>query len=370
MSSVKFILVDDRRGFWHGSDAWRKAFPDTECVRIGNFRSDDNTVAALLKGLQAEGKSLDDREWPEVCIVTDANLGRSNLDGAELLESLRSAGKKWMRAVVYSLEPGLNDFCERLGQTIVRAVSNMGDRDAERIRRFLESGTFPRLDLIWGLWRYLTPLTFCLDVINANVKGAEKPLIFPKMKAYGMPESEMEKETFPFSPLLARNFTDGFKLFTTESAMLFLEESKNEFIELAAFSRGSQPDALGPEDQWRELVWALHPFESLNVLDVSGVGENDYPIHPLRVLWELIQTGGDQRLLLTYTASNLDSLKACERVWVRRRLAALGDRITMIRDDAEALMDLFRKCRQEMVKIRHIRDAAIEAEQDISSGRI
>lgn len=372
MSNVKFILVDDHRGFWHDSDAWRRDFPDAESARIGNFRPDVNAAVALLKRLQAEGKSLNDSEWSEVCIVTDANLGRSNLDGAELLESLRRFGKKWKRAVVFSIEPRLNNFGDRLGQTTLRAVSKTSDWDAERIRRFLESGIFPTLDPIWELWRYLTPLTFCLEVINANSKGYRKAISFPKMNSYGIPDSELEKDAFPFSPLLIQNFTDSFKLFASELAVVFLGESKNEFIKLATFSRNSQRDALdlNPEDQWRELVWALHPFESLDVLDASGFGESDYGIHPLRMLWELIQTGGDPRLLLLYTASNLDSLKACERVWGRRRLAALGDRITIIRDDAEALMDLFRKCRQGLVKIRRIRDAAIEAEQDISSGRI
>lgn len=371
MSSVKFILVDDRKGFWQGSRVWESAFPESISIRVEQFRHRDNAAAALLERLSAADISLDDRQWAEVCIVTDANFGHSNLDGAVLLESLYRGGKKWKRAVVYSDEPKLNDTCEALGPTIVRAVRKAVERDPNRIYRFFDLGIFPTLDPIWKLWQFLLPLIYCIEVSEAN----KEPLIFPKMRDYGMPESELAERDFPFTPLLVHNLTQEPILFATDTALFFCEESRSEFIQLATFSSHSQPkpSSISPEGQWRELLRTIDPFESLDFSNVSkGCEEIESGdgFSSVRMIWELVQTGGDPTLLLHQRAHELDGLKACERIWVRRRLGMLGDRLVQIRADPEDVRNLGRKCRKALMKIEQIRKAVLEAEQQISSGML
>jgi hypothetical protein len=368
MNGLSFILVDDQEGFWGHPNPWEEYFPPANSVRVGNFDPGNDPSEALIKAVReriAIEESSFNIDWTEICIVSDSQFGMDQEGGARLLESLRKSGHNWKRAVIYSEDARLNEYCLVLGRENVLPVKKHSQAlDAYRIKTYLETSTLPSLGPLWDLWRCLDPLHVALEsfekVVNEGIPS------ITEMKSYGVPASV--GVMCVFRPVFAQNFNKNHTLYSAATAEVFSTYTEEEFVENAKYSISSQQmtgsEALMKAASWWEKIRQVaHPYASLEITtEDRDALEGGAIVHPLRVLWEGIQSGVNPDILRSHINADIKVLSACERVWVRRRMGFLIQQFVSWRGDPSFLSQLVKRAYITLEELNRIKRSVIAGE--------
>jgi len=255
----------------------------------------------------------------ELLVVTDSRFHQNPHGGADLLEQLREASSSriaWKRGVIYSQEPERGQLGLPSGELRLVRRRDEPRLEGDYIATFLETGKYPDLAAIRRLRQALTPLLYCCDSLLVS----DAPPTLRPMKEYGVPRTGSEKTAHPFDPVLITS-TNRPELFSPSTAEDFMDPIKATFVNYLTLggkdANSGKRGELTPHDpdgDWGIVLRNLHPWESLE----PGSAPGETPA--VRLLWEIIRTGGDPLLLSGHPATRAEGLTARERAWVREQM--------------------------------------------------
>lgn len=324
ITSALVILIDDQDpGFWE-LQGWELdpvdpvgSLPSVgKLLYLPNFQT-KNAPAHQLNSHLNQVLGNDWREkYPDKYVVTDSYFAADAdpAGGARLLREMQGVEDlRWKRAVVYSEEPRL-DGLTGLSLANVRPLKPRDSRDFERIRTYFETGTIPALEPLWKLIGDLKTLHLCCSVAVSRIQRSKAIALSPVVR-YGYATEMTSGPEYIFEQVLICNSDPRPQVFTVDTQEYFSGDIKKEFeyhfnnardLHLTILEK-EMPE---PGSAWERLCYSLHPVESL----CSGSS--------IRLLWEMIQTGGNATLEGHQDISG-PILTPREKCWISNRLNRL-----------------------------------------------
>jgi hypothetical protein len=312
-----FLVDDGSPGFWEHRDCraewdtWSRVFELRKICAAGV-----GTAARIIEEVnKAPGpKPL------VVHLVTDAKMWQGQDDGLDLARQLKR-GQAWFgRAVIYSvLAPDQRQLQEKLWILVENRVGR--PHLIPRLQRFLLDGVVSDLDGLLRFWNEVrSPWRRMLNsVFSYNDLGQRK--YFRPAVSYGHMVGDPLQAEFWLDPMVCRSPNElpvGVPApFSIESGDWFCDQNTVE---------GWHPCLGGTQnvearDSWECVCSSLAPRESLE--SASSWWPLQSECGALRLLWELVQCGGDPRQLPSGLAPAETNLPPRRRQWVREKRLAI-----------------------------------------------
>ena len=316
--ALVFLVDDSSAGFWEHRDCraewdtWSGFFDVRKLCPAGADTAE--RIIAEVNDAAGPGRLV-------VHLVTDAKMWQGQDDGLDLARKLKREQPGFTRAVIYSaLAP---DQSELQGDAWVLSEKRVGRPHlVPRLHRFLLDGIVSHLD---GLIRFCNevhgPWRRMLNTVLSCSDPSQRKY-FRAAESYGQMIGDPLQAEFWLDPMVCRSPSElpiGVPApFSIDSEDWFSDKNTQEGWKQCL---GGAESAEG-RDSWECMYNSLSPWESLASASRWWLLQSD--CGALRLLWELVQCGGDTLKLPSKLAPGENNVPPRRRQWIREMRGAIS----------------------------------------------